>query len=495
VGDRTNNNLRINADELRCKVIGEGGNLGFTQKGRIAYAKNAGRINTDFIDNSAGVDCSDHEVNIKIALSASESAGTLTRENRDILLASMTDDVAHLVLRDNVLQSQAITIAQRQGYDLLESQTQLMRSLEQEHLLHRGIEFLPTDKEIAVRASEHEGLTRPELAVLLSYTKISVYNNLLASELPDAPYYEQELLDYFPQAMRQNYGEEIRAHRLRREIIATIITNNLVNYAGLTFFHSALTETGRLGCDIARAYTLARDVFGLKNLWAGVEAQDGKVAVNVQVEMFKEISKFLERAAFWFLHNCPQPLDISQVMQNYAEGIAEYNQNFHEMITDGIKRSFSNKENSLVSNGVPKELAANIAQLDLLAAALDIVQVAKEAKLSVQIVGKIYYRIGKILQLGWMRRACSAIHAEDHWAHQAIKALANELYDEQRRLTQAAINHIAHDKDYDNIAHNWQKANAQPVERFRKLVGELKAVSGHDISMLVVALRHLRGIG
>ncbi len=272
VGDRTNNAVRINGKDLRCKVVGEGGNLGFTQKGRIEYARAGGRINTDAIDNSAGVDCSDHEVNIKIAFSHELTKGGLTLAKRDKLLASMTEDVAQLVLKDNILQTQALTIAEQQGFRLLESQARLMHTLERQGLLDRAIEFLPSDKQLTDLKAAHKGLTRPELAVLLAYSKMVLYKELLDSPLPDEPYFSADLKRYFPKAMQEDFADAIAHHRLKREIIATVVTNSMVNRAGITFCFDIAEDLGVGSRDIAAAYTLARDAFGLRGLWKEIEA-------------------------------------------------------------------------------------------------------------------------------------------------------------------------------------------------------------------------------
>lgn len=259
VGDRANNNLRVNGRELRAKIVGEGGNLGFTQKGRIEYARNGGRINTDAIDNSAGVDCSDHEVNIKIAFSGLVSSGKLGLEKRNEILASMTDEVAELVLQDNILQTQAITIAEEKAADLLPSHTRLMHYLEKKGLLNREIEFLPSDRKLAELLEQKQGLTRPELAVLLSYSKMEIYNELLASDLPDDAYFAGELKRYFPKAMQENFAEAIEVHPLRREIIATCVTNSLVNHAGISFSFDVAESTNSSIRDVAAAYVKIRD--------------------------------------------------------------------------------------------------------------------------------------------------------------------------------------------------------------------------------------------
>lgn len=305
VGDRANNSLRVNGRELRCKVIGEGGNLGFTQRGRIEYAimgagGTGGRINTDAIDNSAGVDCSDHEVNIKIAFSGEVASGRLELARRDAILADMTDEVAHLVLQDNLLQTQAISIAQAQGDAALASQIRLMHLLEEKSLLNREIEFLPSDSQLAILQEKKQGLTRPEIAVLLSYSKMELYRELLHSYLPDLPYFANELMRYFPLPMRNEFATAIEKHPLRQEIIATSITNSLVNLAGISFSFDLAKQAGVAICDVAAAYVVVRDVANLAERFE--KAKDISELLGIQQR--------LEGAVLWLLGNTDVPVDI-----------------------------------------------------------------------------------------------------------------------------------------------------------------------------------------
>ena len=319
VGDRANDRVRVNASDIRCKIIGEGGNLGFTQRGRIEFALKGGKVNTDSIDNSAGVDCSDHEVNIKIALKDAINNKKLTDKQRDKLLEDMTDDVEKLVLRDNFLQTQAISIAEFQGVKSLEQHKRMIKRLEKVGLLDREVEFLPSQEEVARRHSLSIGLTRPELSVLLSYSKIYLYSNLLDSDLPDDKYYYNELVRYFPQILSKSYAKELENHNLRREIIATYVTNSLVNRLGITFFNRLQEDTGLKMCDIARAYTITRDSFKLRDLWNDIQALSPQIKSKVQIEMFREIALLIERTTAWFLRGMEQPIqDITKVINEFS---------------------------------------------------------------------------------------------------------------------------------------------------------------------------------
>src|SRR5437762_10005333 len=303
VGDRANDALRVDGEALRAKVVGEGANLGVTQRGRIAYALKGGRIDTDAIDNSAGVDMSDHEVNIKILLNGAIAAGGLGRQERDPLLAQMAEDVAALVLRDNFLQGEALSVAEARGAGALDRQIRLIRDLERIGRLDRALEFLPDDGALASRAAARRGLTRSELAVLLAYAKMSLDEDLLASDLPDAPEFAGDLRDYFPPALRERFAKQIAAHPLRREITATVVTNDLVNRAGLTFISDMRARTGRAAPEAARGYRIVREAFDLPALWAGIEALDNKVAARAQTEMLLDIAALLEHAVAWLLRN------------------------------------------------------------------------------------------------------------------------------------------------------------------------------------------------
>ncbi|NJL29712.1 MAG: NAD-glutamate dehydrogenase [Thermoanaerobaculia bacterium] len=318
VGDRANNEIRVDATELRAKVVGEGANLGLTQAARIEYARAGGRLNTDFIDNSGGVDCSDHEVNIKIALSGVVARGEMTLEERDRLLSEMTDQVGQLVLRDNYLQSQAITLTESQGATLLSEQAQLMRELERNPVrLDRKLENLPNEDVLAERRAAKKGLTRPEIAVLLAYSKIHVYGELLDSKLPDDPQLASDLVRYFPPPMHERLLDAIEHHRLRREIIATHVTNSMVNRVGPNFVVRMAEETGATVSEIARAYTAARDVFELRQVWEGIEALDNKVQMKLQVEMYLESVRLIEATTRWFLRHGQRPLDIAATVARF----------------------------------------------------------------------------------------------------------------------------------------------------------------------------------
>lgn len=493
VGDRANNTVRVNGEDCRAKVIGEGGNLGCTQLGRIEYAKNGGRINTDAIDNSAGVDCSDHEVNIKIALSDVVSKGQLDTEGRNSLLERMTDEVSRLVLIDNRLQTQALTIAESHGFSQLEPLARMMRQLEKEGLLDREVEFLPNKKQLNELRIKKQGLTRPELAVLLSYSKLALYRDLKDSMMVENDYFIQDLMRYFPEEMQQ-YEKSILSHPLRGQIVATIVTNSIVNRAGITFAHSLIEGTGMHPCDVARSYVISRDAFGLRHLWADIEALTGAVHVDVQAEMFIEISHFLERTSLWFLHNVPEPIDIEKTMEDYCDGIQTFASCYESLMSKTLDKAFRSQIEYFTNKGVPEALARHVAGLEALSSACDVTHTSKQYGLDVEVVGRVYFEIGAQMRLGWLRRSAQHIVTEDYWDRLAIKSLVRELYLQQRRLTSIVVANLCKDTQCSFSVETWYEENQRELERYYTFIDDLKSHEVIDLSMLVVAVRNVESV-
>ncbi|HEU5047086.1 MAG TPA: NAD-glutamate dehydrogenase [Rickettsiales bacterium] len=487
VGDRTNNALRVNGRDLNCKVVGEGGNLGLTQKGRIEYAQAGGRINTDAIDNSAGVDCSDHEVNIKIGFGGVVASGKLAMDKRDTLLASMTDEVGMLVLKDNQLQTQALTIAQMQAPQLLDEHIRLMHTFESRGELDRVVEFLPSDKQLVERKNEGRGLVRPELAVLLAYSKMALYPELLKSSLPDDPYFANDLISYFPEAMRKEFAAEIKRHPLRREIIATVVTNDIINRTGITLVHRLSEESGLEFADVARALAVTDEVFGLRALWQKVEALDGKIGVAAQVELFRQITAFTEQVAQWFLRNTVHPLDVVAATKEFAAGIKSYASSCESIISEPIAESYKERQESFLAAQVPAELAAEIARLDILSSAPDVVLVSNESKGKLATVGELYFRVGAALRLDWLRQQAGKIVAASHWDRLAVASIIGSLFDEQRRLTLSVLDKGA--------LEDWQQERAGDIERFIAFMDDLKTGEAANLPKLVIAEKKVKEIG
>jgi glutamate dehydrogenase len=495
VGDRANDALRVDGRDLRCKVIGEGANLGLTQRGRIEYALAGGRVNTDAIDNSGGVDCSDHEVNIKIALGPVVAKGGLSREERDRLLGEMTDEVAALVLRDNYQQTQALSVEEAKGADALDAFARLMQSLERAELLDRAIEFLPGEEELARRAAAKRGLTRPEMAVLLAYGKIAVNRDLLQSELPEDPLLGEDLVRYFPTALAERFGDAIRAHRLRREIIATSVTNSMVNRVGPTFVNEMRERTGHGTTDVARAYAVTRDVFDLRRLWGGVEALDYAVDAAAQTEMHLEIQRLTERGTLWFLRTGPHPLDMKAATARFRDGVAALASGLDGLLAPFYHDAVQRRARHYVERGVPEALACEVAQLGPLSASLDVVAISGECGVEPTSVARVHFEVGARFGIDRLRLAARSIEAMTEWDKQAVNSIVEDLYGYHRRLTASVLGASGRKKRVpENAVDQWAEARAHAVKRAEALLERIAAAPKVDIPMLAVANRHIRAM-
>ncbi|MBM3572532.1 MAG: NAD-glutamate dehydrogenase, partial [Alphaproteobacteria bacterium] len=492
-GDRANDPLRINGRDLRARVIGEGANLGMTHKGRIEYALKGGRLNTDFIDNSAGVDCSDHEVNIKILLNDVVEAGDLTVKQRDALLADMTDEVGAFVLQDNYLQTQAVSFAESQGLELLDNQMGLMRTLEKQGRLDRAIEYLPTDEVLLERQAGGKGLTRPELATLLSYSKMALYEDLLPSNIPDDAKLVGELARYFPKRLGKQFPDAIGRHRLKREIVATYMTNSLVNRVGATFVATMAEKTGMSVPEIARAYAISRDVFQLRKLWRAVEALDNKVPAACQNVMLRELSDLVTRATLWFLRNGKPGLDIGSHIAEFEPGVISLGDAVGDALAAEDKASFEARAQGLVKEGVPADLARRIASLDVLVAACDIVRIGRATNFPLLDIARVYFQIGARFGLDWLRQAASRIGAETRWERLAVGAIMDDLFGHQVQLTQRVLDQANGTLDAAAID-KWATQRTGSVERTTQLVSDLKGADAIELAMLAVANGQLRAM-
>jgi glutamate dehydrogenase len=493
-GDRTNDAVRVDGAELRCKVVGEGGNLGLTQLARVEYASGGGRINTDFIDNSGGVDCSDHEVNIKILLNQVVADGDMTLKQRDALLAEMTDDVATAVLLDNYRQVQAISVTEAQALALLDEHHRLIRGLERAGRLDRALEFLPDDEELAERRAAGRGLTRPELAVLLAYSKVVLKDELVASDVPEDAYLADDLERYLPAKLREPFREQVRRHPLRREIIATYITNSMVNRAGSTFAHRLEEATGATGPDVARAYTVAREVFDIRRLWKDLATLDDVVSADVQTELMAEARKLIERSTMWFLRNRRQPLDIAGTVSHFAPGVASLAQELPKLLTPADSAALDRMAERFVAEGVPADLAIRVASLDALFSGLNVIEVASACGETVEAVAAVYFALGARLDLHWLRDQIARLPAASHWQVLAQGALRDDLYSEQRGLAAQVLQRGGEDRDAERLIDAWLEENRASVARCLAMLGDLKEAEGLDIAMLSVALREIRNL-
>jgi glutamate dehydrogenase len=490
VGDRSNDAVRIDGRDLNCKVIGEGGNLGFSQLGRIEYARRGGRLNTDFIDNSAGVNCSDVEVNLKILLNGAVRAKEITKAARDKLLVKMTDEVAGLVLRNNYLQSQAISTGEFQAKERLGESAYVIRALERSGDLNRALEYLPSDEELAERRKAGEGLTRPELAVTLSYGKIWLYKALIASNVPEDPYLSAELARYFPVPVHARFAARLKRHRLRREIISTAITNSLINRMGPVFPIRAQDDTGAAPAAIARAYSIAREVFAVRDIWSQIEALDTVSPAAVQYTAMFQTTRLLRQASYWLLENRLDNLDIEQAVRRYAAPVTELAEELSNVLSATEQAKLGVLRSRLIEQKVPDGLATRIASLDTLHCALDLVEVAMAARHKIAYAAKAYFDIGEPIGLTWIKDQIETLPAEGHWQAVARSTLGDNLYELQRKITSAVL--TCRGTNPGARVDQWLQGHAAGIDSLKRIVVDLRTGAAPDFATLSVALQAVR---
>ncbi|MGB2816238.1 MAG: NAD-glutamate dehydrogenase [Burkholderiaceae bacterium] len=487
VGDRANDTVRIDGRELRCKVVGEGGNLGFTQLGRVEAARAGVRLYTDAIDNSAGVDTSDHEVNIKILLSLPIAEGELTEKQRNALLAEMTDEVAQLVLRDNYFQTQSLSVSGRAGGRLLDHQQRFIRFLEKEGRLNRALEYLPSDEEIDERRTRGVALTGPERAVLLAYSKMWLFDALLASDLLEDPWVATGLQRYFPVPLRERFGPYIERHPLRREIIATHVLNSMVNRVGATFVHRLMEATGATPPQIVRAYLLAREVFSLVSTWEAIERLDNVVADEVQSQMLNELGRRTGRATTWFLRSRRLVEPMDRTIARFAPAASQMVEFIAGAPAGAAWRApIAERQLALEAKRVPRDLALNFTAAEASLAALDISEIADAAQRPLPDVAAGYFAVGELLGLARLRDQVAKLPADGYWQGMAKTALNDDLAGLQRQITADAL------KAGGTV--EWERSQSGAIGRARKMLAELADSRHADLAMLSVALRELRSL-
>jgi glutamate dehydrogenase len=486
VGDRANDGLRVNGVELRCKMVGEGGNLGFTQRGRVEFALTGGLINTDAIDNSAGVDCSDHEVNIKILLGAAMAKRGLGIEQRNELLAEMTDEVGEMVLDDNRAQTLALTIARRQALPMINVHSRYLNTLESEGWLNRALEFLPTDRQIAERQTAGAGLTTPEFAVLLAYTKTANVAEIVRSDLPDDPYLVPDLLSYFPQRLQGKYRDEILNHRLRRELIATQLCNQLVNHSGISFDHRLSEETGLGVVEITRAWIAIRDIFNVAEFWDRIDALTGQVKLDLQLDLFLELRTMTERGVLWLLRSRKAPLDIAGLVTEFRSGIDTLAVSLEGQLQGRIREQAFALEAGRLAGGVPEDLAQRSVLWPLLHTGFDVVCLAARSGQALPSVAASYWQLFEELDLWWLWEAIGRLPRSNRWQTQARAALRDDLLSALADLTSDILG-------AGSVA-NWRALNERLISRAIMLFTEIRRVDAHDLTTLSVALRQLRNL-
>ncbi|MDA0901921.1 MAG: NAD-glutamate dehydrogenase [Proteobacteria bacterium] len=496
VGDKVNDVLRVNADELRCKVIGEGGNLGLTQKGRIEYAANGGAVNTDAIDNSAGVDCSDNEVNIKIALAEAVSSGKISLSERNKILESMTDNVAEHVLTDNRLQTQILTIENSKGHLALGDQAQFLKMMERSGLLNSKVEFLPNEKEIAKRQYEKKGMTRPELSVMLSYSKMDLYAKILDSGLTKDKYFQSYLHNYFPVQLQEKFAKEIDSHRLRDEVIATVICNKIVNRVGITLMRQIAHDNGVAVNDVIKNCIIVCDSFDLDKVWQNIESLDGKVDHKVQVRMFLAINKLLERSILWLLRN-HKSKDIQSSINEFKSTISELCHILYNILADASRESYDRKVAEYLESKVPNNLVHKIASMDPLASAYDIIEISNKSKFDIKTAGQIYFEVGTRLHLKWLRSRVSGANIDNYWQKLSSKTILEDLYNYQMRIAQQVVDFSCKNKDFCPTGpslDSWIDNVSLLVDRYDLFISDLRSQVNPDLSVFVVALNRIKAL-
>ncbi len=494
VGDKANDSVRVDGAQLRCRVVGEGGNLGFTQLGRIEYARNGGRINTDAIDNSAGVDTSDHEVNIKILLDRAVARKSITVDERNALLASVTDEVAELVLRDNYLQNVLLGMGRRNAQALISVAQRFLRTLESAGELDRAIEFLPTDAEIDAREAAGLGLTSPELAVLGAYAKITLTAHVTDSTLPDEPWFAQVLRDYFPRAIAERFEEELGAHPLHREIISTSLVNDMVNRAGTSFVHRTAEESGVDFAQITRAYVITREVFGLEVLWRDIEALDNQVPTSAQHEGYQVIRRLLDRATRWLVDVRFPIGDVATEVARFGPAIAELSPKVTDLLCGVDRETLHSDVDRLVALGLPRELAVRLGELLNAFLLLDVVEIANAAGRTPREVAELHFAVSERFSVDAMLTAVTALPRSDRWTALARAALRHDVYAALSAITSAVLVASDPSKSGPQRTAEWEAMNEERVARARSTLAEALSREPVDLAVLSVALRVMRGL-
>ncbi len=483
IGDKANDLTRCDAIEVKAKVIAEGGNLGVSQLGRIEYSKNGGNINTDFIDNSGGVDCSDHEVNIKIALNQAVVKGKLTLEERNKLLLEMTSQVERLVLMDNYKQTQAITISQLSPALTVEMYCHLINDLEQEKRLDRKVEFLPNQSELTRRIVAKERMTRPELAILLSYSKMAVYQELLSAELINNKYFETYLVNYFPAVMHERFRDEILVHPLRQEIIATILTNKIVNHMGGLLINNIKRDTGATIADIACAYIIICEIFELDLLWLQVESLPNSLEFHIKIDMFTELAKLMRRGITWLIKHLKEQFDIVEIIAEFKEPAQRLSKMIGSLLVGEAKSKFDERLQGYKLVGVNEGLASEIVGLDNLVSVFDIIHITKQTQIQDIEVASLYFTVGNLFNIDWLRKACDKQIDDSYWNRLSIQSLKDDLFAKQRQLL---INFINQSKPILDIE-AWMRDNCKHSSIYLDFIANIKLQESINLNIIILA--------
>ena len=489
VGDRANDSVRVNADELICRVIGEGGNLGFTHKSRIEFSLNGGFISTDFIDNAGGVDCSDHEVNIKILLNLVANKSKLSTPARTKLLASMTDEVADLVLDNNYMQALSLSILESRGLPRTREYMRVIRNLENKGLLNREIEFLPTDKEVEERLNKGNGLSRPEIATLLSYSKIDLFNSLLASDVLEDKYLQHDLMSYFPKILQKKYAKYIPQHRLSREIIANQVGNAIINRMGPAFMQRLGDETGTSTTKLIKAYLCARDVFDLNSVWSDIKKLDGEISATEQYKMYVDSNNLLKHVTRWMLQEVNEKTDIQKTIDKYKDGLKKLYSQIPKVLSKEQRNAYALLRDNYVQLGIKERTAKRIASTRFMQSALDIVSVGIKQKTEVNDAASIYFKISETLGLNWLQENIVGLKANGRWQAMARNSLRDQTYLLHKEITNKVLSQKK--KPSQNLLEVWKSSNQERINYLAKMLKSMQDNSTPDFSSITVLIQEM----
>ena len=491
VGDRANDDLRVNGRDVQAKIVGEGGNLGLTQLGRIEYAANGGRVNTDFIDNVGGVDCSDNEVNIKILLNSLVNDGELTVKQRNKLLYDMTDDVSRIVLKDCYRQTQSISITELAGVKQLKEQLRFIHGLEREGQLNRELEFIPSDDEISDRVASDRGLTRPELSVLIAYGKMVLKDALNIPEITDNPYHGKLLVQAFPEVLRKKFRDHMEQHPLRSEIIATKLTNNMVNDMGLNFVFRMQEETGASVDEIANAYSIVHGIFNMNVLWERIEQLDNSISANLQLSMLDEARRIMRRAARWYIRHGEKNISIEDAIESYRSTFDILSKNLQHYLVEDEYAQLEALTEKYISGGVPQDIAYQVASFSNMFPSFDLAQIIAADKHDTDTVARLYYQLGSRLELHWFLDQINNQAVSNHWQALARASYREELDWQQRSIAANLLQSRGEATSADQILDEWIESNQVLLKRWYHMMSEFKTSSTHEFAKFSVALREL----
>lgn len=498
VGDKSNDAIRVNGKQIKAQMVIEGGNLGCTQLGRIEYARNGGYINTDFIDNSAGVTCSDMEVNIKIALLGAVKNKQITIKQRNQLLKDMTAEVIDIILYGtNLLQVKGLIIAKLQAKRKLEQYHRLIKSLEREQKLDRTVEFIPSEDDFNHMYASKTALSIPEIAVVVAYAKMNLYEQLLSSDVPDNEYLNLYLKHYFPHGMQKQFNEEIMHHRLKREIISTQIVNSIINRMGCTFIPDLMEYTGAPASEIVKIYISVYYSYGLDRLWSIIDNLNDKIDVNIYLEIVTEIHKFIEGVVHWFIRNYPKPINIQLTIAEFSKNITIITDNIHQILDEKSLDVYNDKLNNFMSYHLPKDLSKKIASLQFVSSVVSITQVANNLRfygkrqVSLLIIAKIYFILGCRLHFTWLKKSAFKVGAGSYWQRLSMKTLFDDLQDQQMVIAEQVSKEIKEGEDYTQTVNRWFKLHNRVIIRYNNILGDVKASKELDLGKLIIIIKCL----